>query len=198
MLPCCVHSSGARKSAHGLQAVQAQQKALVSSPIRSLVCRHAGPVHAVAASLFDPGMVISAGLDGQVRVCSSLARQPLLELAPSDSYLFSAQWSPHRPMLFAVGAGEERCLLPLTTVTGNSARKLGLPPAFSCMPPSAAVLSMFRASIPAVFAVLRMHDMWTGYEDQTTVHEPRLALHVTSLAGAGQHDQQVNIVLSVL
>ncbi|KAL3163306.1 WD repeat-containing protein 34 [Trebouxia sp. C0010 RCD-2024] len=93
------------------QAVQAQQKALVSSHIRSLVCRHAGPVHAVTASPFDPGLVISAGLDGQVRVCSSLAGQPLLELTPSDSYLFSAQWSPHRPMLFAVGAGDGRVFL---------------------------------------------------------------------------------------
>lgn len=89
-----------------MQAVNAQQKALVSSPIRSLVCRHAGPVHAISASLHDPGLVLSCGLDGQVRVCSSLARQPLLEFAPSDSYLFSCQWSPHRPMLFAVGAGE--------------------------------------------------------------------------------------------
>ena len=102
------HASGSKDVCH-LQAVQAQQKALVSSPIRSLVCRHAGPVHAVTASPFDPGLVISAGLDGQVRVCSGLARQPLLELAPSDSYLFSAQWSPHRPMLFAVGAGGMRC-----------------------------------------------------------------------------------------
>lgn len=89
-----------------MQAVNAQQKALVSSPIRSLVCRHAGPVHAISASLHHPALLISCGLDGQVRVCSSLARQPLLELAPSDSYLFSVQWSPHRPMLFAVGAGE--------------------------------------------------------------------------------------------
>ncbi|KAL3131874.1 WD repeat-containing protein 34 [Trebouxia sp. C0009 RCD-2024] len=103
---------GSRSSLQAFaQAVQAQQKALVSSPIRSLVCRHAGPVHAVTASPFDPGLVISAGLDGQVRVCSSLARQPLLELTPSDSYLFSAQWSPHRPMLFAIGAGDGRVLL---------------------------------------------------------------------------------------
>ena len=89
-----------------VQAVNAQQKALVSSPIRSLVCRHAGPVHAITASLHHPALLISCGLDGQVRISSSLARQPLLELAPSDSYLFSVQWSPHRPMLFAVGAGE--------------------------------------------------------------------------------------------
>ena len=89
-----------------VQAVNAQQKALVSSPIKSLVCRHAGPVHAISASLHHPALLISCGLDGQVRLCSSLARQPLLELAPSDSYLFSVQWSPHRPMLFAVGAGE--------------------------------------------------------------------------------------------
>lgn len=110
------------KGVCGLQAVQAQQKALVSSHIRSLVCRHAGPVHAVTASPFDPGLVISAGLDGQVRVCSSLAGQPLLELTPSDSYLFSAQWSPHRPMLFAVGAGEATAFAAFEfTVEGTSA-----------------------------------------------------------------------------
>ena len=89
-----------------VQAVNTQQKALVSSPIRSLVCRHAGPVHAISASLHHPALLISCGLDGQVRLCSGLSRQPLLELAPSNSYMFSVQWSPHRPMLFAVGAGE--------------------------------------------------------------------------------------------
>ena len=88
------------------QAVSAQQKALISSPIKSLVCKHAGAVHAISASPFDPRLVISCGLDGQVRLCSSLIRQPLLEVAPSASYLFSVQWSPTRPMLFAVGAGE--------------------------------------------------------------------------------------------
>lgn len=96
-----------------VQAVNAQQKAIVSSPIRSLVCRHAGPVHAISASRHDPALFVSCGLDGQVRVCSSLARAPLLELTPSDSYLFSAQWSPHRPMLFAVGAGDRSLQLCL-------------------------------------------------------------------------------------
>ena len=89
-----------------LQAVGAQQKGLVSSAIKSLVCQHAGPVHALSASPFDPNLVLSCGLDGQARICSSLIRQPLLELAPSDSYLFAAQWSPTRPMLLAIGAGE--------------------------------------------------------------------------------------------
>lgn len=88
------------------QAVSAQQKALLSSPIKSVVCQHAGPVHALSVSPFDPTLVLSCGLDGQVKVCSGLIRQPLLELAPSDSYLFAAQWSPSRPMLLAVGAGK--------------------------------------------------------------------------------------------
>ncbi len=89
-----------------VQAVSTQQKALVSSPIKSLVCQHAGPVHALSASPFDPSLVLSCGLDGQTTVCSSLRRQSLLELAPSDSYLFAAQWSPTRPMLIALGAGQ--------------------------------------------------------------------------------------------
>ena len=88
-----------------LQAVSAQQKALVTNPIKSVMYQHAGPVHAVSASPFDPSLVLSCGLDGQVRVCSSLFGQPVVELAPSDSYLFAAQWSPTRPLLVAVGAG---------------------------------------------------------------------------------------------
>ena len=89
-----------------LQAAGVQRKGLVSSAIKSLVCQHAGPVHALSASPFDPNLVLSCGLDGQARICSTLNRQPLLELAPSDSYLFAAQWSPTRPMLIAIGAGQ--------------------------------------------------------------------------------------------
>ena len=108
-----------------LQAVSAQQKALVTNPIKSVVYRHAGPVHAVSASPFDPSLALSCGLDGQVRICSSLFRQPVVELAPSDSYLFAAQWSPTRPLLVAVGAGWLAAHL-IPRVYAMSARK-GLP-----------------------------------------------------------------------
>ena len=89
-----------------LQAVGAQQKGLVGSAIKSLVCQHAGPVHALSASPFDPNLALSCGLDGQARICSILLRQPLLELAPSDKYPFAAQWSPARPTVIAIGTGQ--------------------------------------------------------------------------------------------
>ncbi|DBA85408.1 TPA: WD repeat-containing protein 34 [Trebouxia sp. C0005] len=107
---CSLDSNAAARQAFA-QAVGAQQKGLVGSAIKSLVCQHAGPVHALSASPFDPNLALSCGLDGQARICSILLRQPLLELAPSDKYLFAAQWSPTRPMVIAIGTGDGRVFL---------------------------------------------------------------------------------------
>ena len=91
-----------------LQASAAGQKALNSSAAKSLLYQHIGPVHAVHCSPFDANLTVSCGLDGQVKVGNSLTKQSLLELAPSDSYLFSAQWSPSKAGLLAVGAGKQQ------------------------------------------------------------------------------------------
>ena len=70
-------------------------------------------------------------------------------------------------MLFAVGAGNMQCLLQFTHV----------------------------ASILAMFAVLCIPAVSTGYQVQTSVQEQRLALQLSSSAGAGQYDQRGIVVL---
>ena len=92
-----------------LQAQSAGQVALNTSGAKSMLYQHTGPVHAVHSSPLDASLTVSCGLDGQVRVGNSLTKQALLELCPSDSYLFSGQWSPTKAGLLAVGAGDSKC-----------------------------------------------------------------------------------------
>lgn len=94
-----------------LQAQSAGQVALNTSGAKSMLYQHTGPVHAVHSSPFDASLTVTCGLDGKVRVGNSLTKQALLELCPSDSYLFSGQWSPTKAGLLAVGAGDNsKCM----------------------------------------------------------------------------------------
>lgn len=94
----------------GMQESAAGQKALNSSVAKQLLYQHTGPVHAVHSSPFDSNLVASCGLDGCVKVVNCANRQTLLDLAPSESYLFSARWSPTKAGLLAIGAGTGRAL----------------------------------------------------------------------------------------
>ncbi|KAM4532952.1 cytoplasmic dynein 2 intermediate chain 2 isoform 2-T2 [Fundulus diaphanus] len=65
-----------------------------------------GPVHSLHCSPFHRNLFISAGTDGLVRLGSLLQADPLLAVRVSDSYVFQAQWSPSRPLVFAAATGQ--------------------------------------------------------------------------------------------
>ncbi|KAK9816533.1 hypothetical protein WJX72_001622 [[Myrmecia] bisecta] len=93
------------------EAVAAQQALSWPSPVRSDYAAHIGPVHGVHCCAGQPSLFLSSGADGQLRLFSVLRRKPVAEFAPSKMPLFSAQWSPARPLVFAVGAGDGRVYL---------------------------------------------------------------------------------------
>ncbi|KAG2521524.1 hypothetical protein JM16_003552 [Phytophthora kernoviae] len=64
---------------------------------------HTAPVYDVSFSPFRKSLFLTASADGTARVYSTLQREPLLalEVAPSASYLYAAEWSRTRPMVFA-------------------------------------------------------------------------------------------------
>ncbi|XP_035995843.1 WD repeat-containing protein 34 isoform X1 [Fundulus heteroclitus] len=86
-------------------------------PVHSLHCspfhryRLPPPQTAAVLTRYDPtrlrrNLFISAGTDGEVRLGSLLQADPLLAVRVSDSYVFQAQWSPSRPLVFAAATGQ--------------------------------------------------------------------------------------------
>lgn len=78
---------------------------------------HVGPVTAVHFCPFHRSLFLSAGLDGIVRIYHILESRPLLEWEPVSTYsdgvcgVTSAQFSPIRPTVFAIGLSDGRVLL---------------------------------------------------------------------------------------
>eukprot|EP00899_Mesostigma_viride_P008749 jgi/Mesvir1/17876/Mv12952-RA.1 len=81
------------------------------SPIKTEYVAHAGPVHCVDCSPFARNVFVSCGADGSARVYNMLQTKPVLLLEPSACYLFAAKWSPFRPTVLAVAAGDGRAFL---------------------------------------------------------------------------------------
>ncbi|CAG9462016.1 unnamed protein product [Pedinophyceae sp. YPF-701] len=65
--------------------------------------KHAGPTHAVHLNPHNRNVFLSAGLDGEIKVFSTVQLSPLLTVHPSQHYVVSAQWSPFRKLLLAAG-----------------------------------------------------------------------------------------------
>ncbi|RVE65551.1 hypothetical protein OJAV_G00117630 [Oryzias javanicus] len=91
---------------------------------------HSGPVYSLHCSPFHRNLFVSAGTDGLAHVHSLLQAEPLLSLRVSDSYVFQAQWSPTRPLVFAAASGQgdvqifdlgRRSLRPAATIQEGGA-----------------------------------------------------------------------------
>jgi len=78
---------------------------LFPSPIDFGFAPHTGPVHAVDCSSFHRNLFLSCGADGRLCLFSMLQTKPLTWFEPTSQYLFCAQWSRVRPLVFAAGDG---------------------------------------------------------------------------------------------
>ena len=65
-----------------------------------------GAVHGIDCSPFHRNLALAVGVDSTVRIYNLLQRAPVRSLMPSAAYLYCAEWSPFRPAVFAVGAGD--------------------------------------------------------------------------------------------
>ncbi|MBN3304569.1 WDR34 protein, partial [Amia calva] len=97
-----------------------QKMAAVASDSESVVLRapvqfsfspHCGPIHALHCSPFHRNLFLSAGTDGMAHLHSMLQAPPVRSLRVCDSYVFSACWSPTRPLLIAAATGQGLVLL---------------------------------------------------------------------------------------
>ncbi|KAM3911742.1 cytoplasmic dynein 2 intermediate chain 2 [Leptodactylus fuscus] len=83
----------------------------LKAPAQFTFSPHGGPVYCVDCSPFHRNLFLSAGTDGHAHLYSMLQEQPLTSLQLSQKYLFSIQWSPVRPLVFAAASGEGELLL---------------------------------------------------------------------------------------
>ncbi|KAG8554930.1 hypothetical protein GDO81_003934, partial [Engystomops pustulosus] len=83
----------------------------LKAPAQFTFSPHGGPVYCVDCSPFHRNLFLSAGTDGHAHLYSMLQEKPLASLQLSQKYLFSIQWSPVRPLVFAAASGEGELLL---------------------------------------------------------------------------------------
>mmetsp|Transcript_10525 Transcript_10525/g.29956 ORF Transcript_10525/g.29956 Transcript_10525/m.29956 type:complete len:534 (+) Transcript_10525:187-1788(+) len=76
------------------------------SPVKADYAAHTGPVHDLHCSPFQRNMFASCGADGTLRVSNMLQVTPIMQLEPSEKYLFACRWSPFRPLVIAAAAGD--------------------------------------------------------------------------------------------
>ncbi|PIK48818.1 putative WD repeat-containing protein 34-like [Apostichopus japonicus] len=81
------------------------------SPVTFAFEPHNGPVHSVNCSPFHRNLFLACGIDTSARIYSMLEARHILSVEPGAGYLFSVQWSPVRPMVFAVTSGEGQLLI---------------------------------------------------------------------------------------
>jgi len=82
-------------------------KLTTSNPVISTYEAHTGPIQGVDASPFHRHLFLSVSSDGYIQIYNSLENSVMRSLAPSpntDSYLYAGQWSPFRPLVFAVAS----------------------------------------------------------------------------------------------
>ncbi|KAK2156882.1 hypothetical protein NP493_1930g00018 [Ridgeia piscesae] len=83
----------------------------LQSPVTFSFASHKGPVYSVDFSHFHRNLFLSCSTDKSVRIYTVLQSEPVLTLEPGAEYLYSAKWSPVRPLLFAVGAHDGTLLI---------------------------------------------------------------------------------------
>ncbi|XP_074642732.1 cytoplasmic dynein 2 intermediate chain 2-like [Tubulanus polymorphus] len=75
---------------------------MLTSPVTFSYDTHTGPVYSVDCSPFHRNLFVSCGSDSSARLYSMLLSKPIMTFEPSAGYLFSAHWSPVRPMVIAM------------------------------------------------------------------------------------------------
>ncbi|XP_033633325.1 WD repeat-containing protein 34-like [Asterias rubens] len=81
------------------------------SPVIFAFQPHHGPVHSIECSPYHRNLFLTCGMDMSAQIYSMLESKSIISIEPSSGYLFSARWSPVRPLVFAVTTGEGKLLI---------------------------------------------------------------------------------------
>ncbi|XP_071503486.1 cytoplasmic dynein 2 intermediate chain 2-like [Diadema antillarum] len=105
LFKCSVNSKGPIPTGETILSIP------LYSPVTFAFHPHDGPVHALQCSPFHRNLFLSCGTDMCIRVYSMLEARPIFSVEPGQGYIFSAQWSPVRPLVFAAATGRGHLLL---------------------------------------------------------------------------------------
>lgn len=83
----------------------------LSSPVTFSFSPHHGPVYSINSSPYHRNLFISCGTDNTARIYSLLQMQPVLTLEPNAGYLYSAKWSPVRPLVVVLATESGQLLI---------------------------------------------------------------------------------------
>jgi len=81
------------------------------SPVTLSLQPHSGPVYAVNCSPFHRNVILSCGMDATANIYSLLQMKPLFTLEPEAGYIFNAQWSQTRPLVFFLSTENGKLLI---------------------------------------------------------------------------------------
>uniref|UniRef100_A0A7S3EYX0 Uncharacterized protein n=1 Tax=Haptolina ericina TaxID=156174 RepID=A0A7S3EYX0_9EUKA len=79
---------------------------LYQSPITFSYEPHSGPVYEAVFSPFHRNLFLTASTDSSIRLYNLIQNRPVHVTEPCASSIFSVDWSPSRPMVFAAGAAD--------------------------------------------------------------------------------------------
>jgi len=81
------------------------------SPVTLVYNPHSGPVYQTHFSPFHRNLFLTASTDCTMRLYNALQPKPFQVLEPVAGYVFSVQWSPVRPLVFAASTSNGSLLI---------------------------------------------------------------------------------------
>jgi WD40 repeat protein len=111
VLECLMrHGAGTDAAAFARECAAGSVPAM-RSPATAEYELHRGAAHGVCAHPSEPGVFLSCGADGSLKLYARRLRRRVARLEPRAGALFCAQWSPARPALAACGTSHGTVVL---------------------------------------------------------------------------------------
>ena len=130
VMECLLRRGAADKEAFAREtaerAARGEATRAARSPAAAEYEPHRGAVHGVCAHPSEPGVFLSCGADGALKIYSRLERRCVVRLEPRAGALFCAARSPARPALAACGTSGGTVVLYDLTEGGSLAGDDGL------------------------------------------------------------------------
>lgn len=92
----------------------------LKSPVKLAFQPQYGPIYSISSSPFHRNLILTCGTDTEIKLYSLLQTTSLLSMCPDSGYLYSIDWSPTRPCVFACGSHKGSVLLYDLAKTGSN------------------------------------------------------------------------------
>ncbi|CAF1068723.1 unnamed protein product [Brachionus calyciflorus] len=83
----------------------------LKSPVEFAFDSLHGPIHSISYSPFHRNLILTCGTDSEIKLYSVLQSSCLMSFCPENGYLYSVEWSPSRPCVFACASHNGNILI---------------------------------------------------------------------------------------